>query len=282
VRLAAVASFVAILAGPLRAASVEERHRRAAEGIRLPAEETLEQWRRRDRWHREALDILTDRMNWERGLAEIEDRLGLFRESLDIRITLEEGPGGSGAAEGGGRNGCGIIRFHMSTLSDYMRILREHERRARNPRAIVIVPPMHVDRMIWHELTHVFQNDRDLPDWFREGMACYVEQNDAHLRGYVSRGEPMDNLDAEWSRDRSYARGWLFWRWLEAEHGREAVHELVRRTIEDGEGWRTAIEATTHLSWSEVVQREFAWSRAWYDRERADLDRLRRQARGGE
>lgn len=235
------------------------RFERAAEGVALPSAESQAEWRDRSEQHARVVEIVADRQNWVEGLKRIEQKLGFFDEELTVAVTLDEWDS-TQAALGGGRDGDGAIKFNMKTLAAYQHRIDEFEALQKEGPLKIYVPPTQIKRTVWHELTHVYQDELESPEWFREGMACLVEQNESVLRWFAYEKREVKPLDEEPAKDEVYARGWLFWLWLEEEAGAEGVRQIARATCADGMKWRDAVEATLEMKWNDVIKAEREWS----------------------
>lgn len=237
----------------------QTRFVRAANHIKLPSKDSAEAWREKGRQHERVVDLVMNRRNWVEGLKRIESRLGFFEEELEITVTLEEWDGQQ-AALGGGTGGKGAIKFNMKTLATYQKRIEEFETLQKEGKLKIYVPPTQIKRTVWHELTHVFQDPLECPDWFREGMACTVEQNPSVLRSFAYNDRKVKSLKEEPPKDEVYARGWLFWLWLEEAVGARGVKQIARATCLDGMKWKSAVEATTELRWEKILAQEQKWS----------------------
>lgn len=236
------------------------RYERAAEGIALPSEEAQRPWREKGPQHERVVELVMDRQNWVEGLKRIDARLGLFAEAPEVAVTLEEWEG-TQAALGGGSNGKGNIKFNMKTLAAYQSRIEEYEELTKKGAVKVYVPPTQIKRTIWHEMTHVLQDKLESPAWFREGMACAVEHNDSVIRWFAYNDHAVDSLQKEPPDEDVYARGWLFWLWLEQEAGAAGLKQVARATCVDGADWKVAVEAAVEKRWPEILEAEQAWSR---------------------
>ena len=196
----------------------QTRFERAAEGVTLPSAESQMQWRDRSEQHARVVEIVANRQHWVEGFKRIERKLGFFDEAMKVAVTLEEWDG-TQAALGGGNGGEGNIKFNMKTLAAYQHKIDEFEALQKQGPLKVYVPPTQIKRTVWHEMTHVYQDKLESPEWFREGMACLVEQNESVLRWFAYEDRAVGSLDEAPAKDEVYARGWLFWLWLEEQAG---------------------------------------------------------------
>src|SRR5204863_4011948 len=117
----------------------------------------------------------------------------------------------------------GRVRFNLPKLEEYQRKVDELEKQKKNleaegRKAVFRVPPARLDRMIWHELTHVLQRGCEGPDWFREGMAVWVSEDPNTLLAFASAGRKVESIEMLLpARNDAYARGHLFWKWLDSK-----------------------------------------------------------------
>lgn len=235
------------------------RFERAAEGVTLPAAESQAEWRDRSEQHARVVEIVADRQNWVEGFKRIEQKLGFFREDLKIAVTLEEWDS-SQAALGGGDDGEGNIKFNMKTLAAYQHRIDEFEALQKQGPLKIYVPPTQIKRTVWHELTHVYQDNLESPEWFREGMACLVEGNESVLRWFAYENRAVKALGEEPAKDEVYARGWLFWLWLEEQAGAAGVKQIAKAACGGEMKWSDAVAATLEMKWEAVLEAEREWS----------------------
>lgn len=245
----------------LSALLAQDKFEKSAEGIKLPSDDAKAKWSKTSKQHEKVIKILEDRDNWIKALKVIDDKLGFFYEAPKIDVKFEEWED-TQAAYGGGNNGEGAIRFNMKTLSKYQEKIDEFEAmRAEGP-VKIFVPPTKIERTVWHELTHCFQDKLKCPDWFREGMASFVEQNASHIRWFAHNDRKLVTLDEAVDDKDMYARGWLFFLWYEETFGAEKVKALAAATCKKGQDWKEAVQEVAKKSWKEIVEAEHAWSAA--------------------
>ena len=211
---------------------------------------------------RRVVEILTRREHWLAGFRVVEEKLGPFPEGVSIRVSFDwEGPEFARAGlEGPGR---GRVRFNLARLEEYekrtdeLRRLREDLRR-QGKEGVFRVPPARLDRMIHHELVHIFQRNLSAPEWFTEGMAQWAADDPNCLHAFAAAGKEVGSIEAapEDPMD-GYARGHLFWLWL---GDRGAARPVAAASVLRGVPWRKAIEDATGLPWLTVVVAESEWS----------------------
>lgn len=215
-------------------------------------------------------DTLLKKEHWLGAYRAIEQRYGAFPDDLAIEVDFTLSGGEVGWGSGQGRSGK--VRFNLTQLAEQLRKADElqakiKEAQGRGQRATIKVPPIRIDRVIYHELTHVLQRDSDAPGWFIEGMAQLVADDPNNVAAFVHAGKPVQGIDDE-SRDRNvaYARGHLFWKWLDSLGAARKAADLVyvRRRP-----WKQALEEATDQSWLLILIKEQEWSAK-------EVERLRR------
>jgi len=213
---------------------------------------------------KKVLEILQKREHWLGAFRTIEDKCGAFPDNLALAVdfSLE----GREAGWGRGKGAEGKIRFNLKVLGDIQRKINEievkrKEAQSRGGTLVYKVPPAKIDRVIYHELTHVLQRGCKAPDWFNEGMAQFIADDPNNLYGYAVAGKKVEGIDAGAGNDRNdvYARGHLFWKWLET---RFAVKKVVDLTVFRGKDWKAALEEATGFPWTTLVLAEQEWSAA--------------------
>ena len=206
------------------------------------------------------VETLRKAEHWTAAYRAIEAKLGPMRP---VTLTVSFDHDGDEAAKASARNGRGQIRFNLRKLEEYQAKIDDLERRKRElakegKRLVFKVPPARIDRVIWHELTHVFHADYAAPEWFTEGLAQWLSEDPSAVQGYAQAGREPRSLDEalEERRD-AYARGHLFWSWVAA---RGAVKRVVRASVLDGAPWKEALERALGLSWDSLQSAEREWS----------------------
>lgn len=209
---------------------------------------------------KKVLEVLQKREHWMGAFRTIEDKFGAFPDNLVLTVdfSLE----GREAGWGGGRGDEGKIRFNLRVLGDIQRktdelVLKSKEAQSRGGTLIYKVPPAKIDRVIYHELTHVLQRGFKAPDWFNEGMAQYIANDPNNLYGFAVAGKKVESIDSDVDRTDVYARGHLFWKWLETKF---AVKKVVDLTVFRGRDWKAALEESTGFPWTTLVLAERDWS----------------------
>lgn len=218
---------------------------------------------------REAREIVSRREHWVEAYRAIESRLGPMPRGL--RLTVKFDWTGPEFAKAAAQNGQGWIRFNMARLEEHVKRLREIEAQQaeaarKGGRLVFKIPPARLDRIVWHELTHVFQNNYPAPEWFNEGMAQWLSEDLNCLAAFVQSGRAVDDVDRPpGERVDLYARGHLFWSWLESRH----LVRVVADRVVARRPWREILEEATGLAWSSIASTEREWSEQ-------EVERLRR------
>jgi hypothetical protein len=205
--------------------------------------------------------ILTRKENWIGAHRAIEQRYGAFPDDLAIEVdfNLSGGEVGWGKGEASG----GKVRFNLGLLAEQLKKADElqariKEAQIRGQRATVKVPPIRIERIIYHELTHVLQRGIEAPGWFVEGMAQLVADDPNNVASFAHGGKTVQGIDSE-SNDRNiaYARGHLFWKWLDSKGGVKKTADLL---LVQHRPWKQALEEAAGESWLLILIHEEEWS----------------------
>ncbi len=205
--------------------------------------------------------MLRKKEHWVAAHRAIEARLGPMREGIDLTVSFDFD--GDEVAQAAARGGIGKIRFNMKKLEEYQVQLDALEQRkkdaaAKGGRLMFKVVPARLDRVLWHELTHIFHADYDAPRWFKEGLAQWVSEDPNPLEGFALARKKVDSIEEPLTENiHVYARGHLFWSWVET---RGAVKLVVRATVLEGGEWKASIEKALGLTWPNIEAAERAWS----------------------
>jgi len=206
------------------------------------------------------LETLRAREHWIAAYRAIESQLGPMRP---VELTVAFDYEGGEAAKARASGGRGQIRFNLKKLEGYQARIDELEERKlalakEGKRLVFKVPPARVERVIWHELTHVFHADYPAPEWFTEGLAQWLSDDPSAVRGFAhARRELRDVEEEPGERLDVYARGHLFWSWVAA---RGALKRAVRASVLDGRPWKAALEDALGISWDSARAAELEWS----------------------
>lgn len=200
---------------------------------------------------------LLQKEHWVGAFTEISDRFGRFSEDLqltiDFKLEAEE------VAQTLSRANDRRITFNLKKLVELQKQLdgfAQLKREGKEPR--FKVPPLKMDRLIYHEVTHVLQGGLNAPGWFTEGMAEMVGDDPNAILHFLHTGKTVRGLDLEITDlNETYARGHLFWKWLEKRGATSKTYELafVKRVP-----WKQALEEATNFSWANIVEEEREWS----------------------
>lgn len=207
------------------------------------------------------LALLKSREHWLAAARAIESRLGPWREKQTVQVSFDYD--GDDAARTATIDGVGRIRFNLKKLEELQIRADELERQKRElakegKRLRFKVPPARLDRLLWHELTHVFHGDLDAPDWFTEGLATWLSEDLNNLHAYAAFGPAVEEIDgAVGDKMTVYARGHLFWSWVAARGG---VKPVVKAVVVDRAPWKASLEKVLGLPWEEIQKAELEWS----------------------
>lgn len=219
---------------------------------------------------RRVVEILKSKEHWVGAYRFLEERFGKFPDNQEVAVDFglegdeELGVGGTWGVHG-------RIRFNLKRLARSQKFLDELEAAkqaaiAEGKRIIVKVPPFRIERVIYHELTHILQRNYDAPEWFLEGMAQYVAGEEHQIYMLAFSGRRLKDIEEPLAkRIDAYGRGHLFWNWL---HDRGSAAEAIQLSIILRKGWKEALEEATKLPWSVIVPTEREWSAKQLDEKR--------------
>jgi hypothetical protein len=236
-----------------------DQYDRAAEKVHFPDDEALRQWSMKSEAHRKLILMISDRRSWAKAFEIVNERLGLLPANPEIRVTIEDSDDKRPACSSG-KEGRGIVRFNMRHLAAYQEKLDEFDREQKGGKTIKwIVPPMKMDAVIPHELTHIVCGGFE-ELWVAEGLASYAAADEVVFYQFNHRKSRVDSLDRVVPEDDSYARGMSFLRWLEKERGADAVRSFARKVSREGVAPSQAAADAAGQPWDKLVLIEKTWS----------------------
>jgi hypothetical protein len=210
---------------------------------------------------RRVVEVLEKKEHWVDAFSALADKFGPFPDDLVVKVDFDHR--GEEVAQGGARKSKGSISFNLEKLAQARRSIddlyeKKRAAEARGQRFIITVPPIRVERVIYHELTHVLQQSYDAPLWFLEGMAQLGGDDPNMIRGFAQARRKIQNIDVVLEdRAETYARGHFFWKWLDSRTLAQRVFEL---TAVQRRGWKEALMEATGQSWEVIVANEREWS----------------------
>jgi hypothetical protein len=206
---------------------------------------------------RRVVVTLLQKEHWVGAFTEIADKFGRFSDDLELRVDFSHDS--DLVAQTASRGTERKVSFNLKKLCEIQKKLDEFAQLKRQGKQPVFkVPPVKMERLIYHELTHVLQGGVNAPGWFSEGMAQLVGDDWNAVRQFIHERRPVRGLDAEVTNlTETYARGHLFWKWLDARSAAAKTYELayVKRVP-----WKQALEEATNRSWESIVSDEREWS----------------------
>jgi hypothetical protein len=121
-----------------------------------------------------------------------------------------------------------------------------------------------MERLIHHELTHVFQRGCKAPLWLIEGMAQLISDDPNNLAAYANANKKVQLIDEETlDRNDTYARGHVFWKWIDSKDAAKKAANLI---ILQRKPWKEALEEASGLPWLVLTLAERDWSAKEVDR----------------
>jgi hypothetical protein len=231
----------------------------AAEKVRFPADEVLQQWSGKSDTHRKLIKRISDRKEWAAAFQTIQGKLGLLPADVDIQVALDEADNGK-FAWSRGKDGHGTVWFNMKLLAPHQKKLDDVDLEIQSGRlAPWIIPPQRLDSVTIHELTHVVCGGNE-ELWLSEGLATYAAGDESFLYTFNRRAGRVDAVSGSLSNADAYPRGMSFFRWMEQSHGSGKLKEFVGRVAGGREKPGPAAEEVLGLPWEQILLREKAWS----------------------
>lgn len=211
--------------------------------------------------------ILLKKENWIGAYKAMEFQLGAMPDNLTVKVdfNLE----GTDAGWGGSNGSEAKVRFNLKLLTETQKKIDEIEEKrkeaqSRGQRMVFRVPPLRMERLIYHELTHIFQRGCQAPGWFNEGMAQLISDDPNNLAAFSNANKKVLGIDEEsLDRNDTYARGHLFWKWLDSKRAVKKTADLV---VLQQRPWKEALEEATGLPWAILILSEREWSAKELDR----------------
>ena len=206
---------------------------------------------------RRVVVYMLQKEHWVGAFTDLSDRFGRFPDELDLTIDFKLD------AEEIGRTSCKgtewKISFNLKKLIELQKRYDQIEKWKRENKQMVFkVPPLKMDRLITHEVTHVLQGRFEAPGWFVEGMAQMAGDDLNAVCQFVKDGKPIRGLDVDITdRLETYARGHLFWKWLDSRGATLRTYELA---FVKGLPWKQALEEATNRSFASIVAEEREWA----------------------
>ncbi len=253
------------------AAWTRDPYRDMADGVHLPEPEEIAELLAQpgtpNRDREDVLAFLLDRKVWATAFRRIDERLGLANPSPEVAIQFHGlRTRGNQPAAGTGHGGRGLVYFDLDKYASLWRLLEDVWAKIRAG-ARTNIPPADLRSTVPHELTHVFNGRLSGPTWLVEGMASYVQQDSSILYALGGRlsaqRASLPPIDGRMGFEDAYPRGWIFFEYLLAKHGKDKVHAFARAVVEEGTDPEEAAAAVTGKTWSDLVADEQAWGATW-------------------
>ena len=235
----------------LLATAFDERAVRHFEALKIDRPDTDDDAAKR------VVATMLQREHWVGAFRDLADRFGRFPDELDLSVDFNLD--GEEVGRTASRGAVYRISFNLKKLTGLQKQLDQFEQHKREGKEVTFkVPPLKMDRLVYHEVTHVLQGGSNAPRWFVEGMAQLVGDDPNTLYQFIRDGKRVEALDRDPSdRIEIYARGHLFWKWLDSRGAASKTFELafVKRLP-----YRQALEEATNRSWANIVAEESEWS----------------------
>lgn len=235
-----------------------------ADGVEFPDEETWAAVAERSVDHGRVVAAYLDRDLWRRAFDAVEERYGLRRHDLKIRLDFVELDDEQRLARTRTDDGVSHFEVNMSAMVPYLREIDKYDQSMADGESLSIVEPVRDVGTLTHELVHVYQHQgkmKKVPIWLFEGMAAYAEPTESHVRTFVYNDRAVGPLSETIADEEAYGRGWLFFKWLHKEIKTPKLQKFVARVV-DGEDYRAVAADLAGREWEAVVEEEARASRA--------------------
>jgi hypothetical protein len=258
-RLRAAAGYNSSVMFAIALLALLDQYDRAAEKVRLPDDEVLRRWSAKSEAHRKIISMISDRKNWAKAFEIVDQKLGMLPSNPDIGVSVEDTDDKRPACSSG-KEGRGTVRFNMRQLAPYQEKLDELEVLEKGGKGVKwIMPPMRMEAIIPHELTHVVTGGfEDL--WLAEGLASYTAADDVVFYMFNHRKSRVDTLERVVPEADAYARGMAFLLWLEKTSGAEGVRTFARKVSREAVSPSRAAAEIAGQDWERIVLVEKTWS----------------------
>ncbi len=238
----------------------QDHAREVLKRVTFPSAETVKSWSEQGPEYRRVLEAVLSRDHWAAAIRTCEEKLGAFGDGWTIDVKLGEWRG-TQVASGDRVGDRGEVRLNMRRLGEYERRMDEVRREAadlirKGAKPVYLKSsPLQYPRIIHHELVHVLQGETRSPGWFHEGLAAWLADDACYIEAFFATQKEIQSVDVDLSAvaDDEVARGHAFFRWFEERRGKEAVKELYKRTVTNGDDWKEALQGATGLEWSKIV-----------------------------
>jgi hypothetical protein len=237
---------------------LQDKYQERADAVVMPPEEAWAAVAEKSTEHSAVVQAYLGRALWGRAFKAVEQRYGLFRDDLEVRLSFVELDDDQRMARTRSDGAASILEVNMTVMAPYQNQIDEVERARKEGRTKILIEPVPHVGTLTHELVHVYQHRskmKDAPLWFTEGMAAYAEPTDSHVRTFVYKDKKVGRLDADVPEEEAYGRGWLFWSWLHKRLKTEKLKEFARRVI-DGEEFKDVAAAMLEKTWDEILDAE--------------------------
>jgi hypothetical protein len=236
----------------------DDRHKAAAEKLKMPAKAELDAVAGKSERHKKAIALVVDRKNWAAGLKKIDERLGMFVEAPDIEVRVLESDDPT-PAKGGGQDGKGAIVFNVKRMVEHFaRLDQIAEAKRYGKEARWVIPPAKLEDLVHHELVHCFAGTFS-EAWLTEGLASWVAGDESIVWDYAYRDRPVNPLDQMVKDEDAYGRGWAFLEWMKSLGGNK-LNAFLKGCLKDRQKVRKIAEEVAGKTWAELVLEERDWS----------------------
>jgi len=206
----------------------------------FPSAKSQDEWARKSEEYAAVVKLCVDRERWTAALKRIVDAAGPVSDAWTLNVSFMEAEGDALADSIRLDKKC-IVRFNLRRLAKSERSASE------------------IEGVIVHELTHLLQGTAAVPSWFAEGLASYFEGAADRIAGFLKEAKTIESVDA--TGVDPYARGALFFRWLETKVGAAKLKELVKAVYADEAGYRKTLEKIAGLKWEKLLAEELEAAR---------------------
>ena len=97
-------------------------------------------------------------------------------------------------------------------------------------------------------------------------MASFCQQDPHYTFWWRYKRHKTGNIDEPLEGTTIYPRGWAFFEYLDAVHGRDAVKKFIDLVVRKGKSAKEAASTVTGLKWDTLRDKEREWSTSWLRR----------------
>lgn len=244
--------------------SSEEKYKKAAKGVHLPPESQMDAYAAKGGSYKEIVEWIKNKDNWAEAFKKIDEKLGLFCEDTDIKISFSKDTRGYEMVSQGFR-AKGYTKVNIDAVARVVSAAKRGQ-----------APGCSLAGLFTHELVHTYQGFTE-PLWLVEGWAEYVGgDTNMLLAMFVYKSTPIDYVNKA-SGNMAYARGPIFFHYLREKHGEDKLKSFVNLCVNKKTHYKEALEKTLKMSWEKLLEEEKEYASKWLEDFKASLKDKRKK-----